>query len=122
MMMYHVPIDMITRMTSVAFATQSLPRHSASRPYGFSTSAVDARSIAALAPAGVAGDVEIGAGVGGVAAGSGGVAGLVAVPGAAGAGVWPCASVASGMTAATAARMRTAADAARRVVFNMASP
>ena len=39
-MMYQLPIDMMTRMISVPLATQSPPRHSASRPYGLSTTSV----------------------------------------------------------------------------------
>src|SRR6476620_5164093 len=40
MMMYQLPIDMMTRMPSVMRATRSPPFHSASRPYGFSMTSV----------------------------------------------------------------------------------
>src|SRR6187401_2354609 len=101
MMMYQVPIDMMMRITSVAFATTSLPRQSASRPYGLSTTSVDLVAFA-------------GAGAGAVAAGAAGVAGVVA----AGASL-PCAC-ASGTSNATAANT-IAASAAQRVIFNMVS-
>jgi hypothetical protein len=101
--MYQVPIDMMMRITSVAFATMSLPRQSASRPYGLSTTSVDLVAFA-------------GAGAGAVAAaGAAGVAGVVA----AGASL-PCAC-ASGTSNATAANT-IAASAAQRVIFNMVSP
>ncbi len=39
-MMYQVPSDMMTRMISVPRATKSPPFHSASRPYGLSTTSL----------------------------------------------------------------------------------
>ena len=39
-MMYQLPIDMRARIASVTLATMSPPFHSASRPYGLSTSSV----------------------------------------------------------------------------------
>ena len=40
MMMYQLPIDMMTRIASVILATMSPPFHRASRPYGLSTTSV----------------------------------------------------------------------------------
>src|SRR4029079_11001343 len=50
MMMYQLPIDMMTRMPSVMRATRSPPFHNASRPYGFSmTSVVFSTTLAGAA-------------------------------------------------------------------------
>ena len=106
-MMYQLPIDMIARMISVPLATQSLPRHSASRPYGFSTISVPFAPLVFAAGAVVAAGTAAGAAAGaGVAAGAG----------------WACACDASGVTAAAAATMSSAASVAQRVVFSMISP
>jgi hypothetical protein len=52
MMMYQLPIDMMTRMPSVMRATRSPPFHNASRPYGFSmTSVVFSPTLAGAAGA-----------------------------------------------------------------------
>ena len=101
MMMYQLPMDMMTRMASVTLATMSLPFSSAVKPYGLSTTSV------AFAAA-------FGAAAAGAAAGSAGAAAA-----AAGAG---CACPACGTTAADTAMSRTAASAARRVIFSMLSP
>src|SRR5215470_12040003 len=98
MMMYQLPIDMITRMPSVKRSTISPPLHTASSPYGLSTT-----SVALVAAFGA-----------GAAAGSAAAAAVV--------GACVCANDGCGMTAADAATSRTAASAARRVVFNMESP
>src|SRR4029077_9734285 len=101
MMMYQLPIDMMTRIPSVIRATRSPPFHSASRPYGFSTTSV------VFVPAA------------GAAAGAGGAAGGVVAAGAAGCA---CASAVCGATIKAEATDRTAAKAANRVIFNMLSP
>ena len=48
MMMYQLPIDMMTRIASVILATRSPPFHSASRPYGLSTTSGSALAAAAV--------------------------------------------------------------------------
>ena len=106
MMMYQLPIDMMTRIASVVLATQSPPFQRASRPYGLSTISGAALAVAAGAAA------ATGAGA---AAGAAGAAGA-----AAGAGV--CASAAGATMAAGVANSRTAASVARRVIFSMMSP
>src|SRR4029453_11898556 len=100
MMMYQLPIDMMTRIPSVIRATMSPPFHSASRPYGFSISSV----------------VFVGAAG---AAGGGGAAGVAVAAGAAGC-AWACAVCGTAIKAE--ARDRTAARAANRVILNMLSP
>ena len=64
MMMYQLPIDITTRMTSVTRATKSPPLQSASRPYGLSTTSV----------ARIDGGKPAGAGAAAAAAGSAGAA------------------------------------------------
>src|SRR5438309_7349259 len=112
MMMYQLPIDMMTRMPRVILATISPPFQSASRPYGLSTISVErplSEALVAGAAAGAVGAV--------VAVGGAGVA-----AGEAGAGACACACPSCGTIAEAAAMSRTAANAARRVVFNMSSP
>src|ERR1700674_1350032 len=103
MMMYQLPIDMMARIASVTLATMSPPFHSASRPYGLSTSSTER-----VVPAGcAAGAAAAGAGAGGgaVAAGAGAAAGAAGCP---------CAI--RGTTAEATAMSRTAAETARRVI------
>src|SRR4029079_6705666 len=88
MMMYQLPIDMMTRMPSVMRATRSPPFHNASRPYGFSMiSVVFSPTLAGAAGtaggAGTAGAVAAAAsGAGAAGAAGGGDAGGL------GGGVW----------------------------------
>jgi hypothetical protein len=90
-MMYHEPIDMITRMISVPLDTQSPCRHSASRPYGF--------SIVSLLTVGATGA----GGAAGAAAGAAGSAGAGMAAGAAwSAGGAFCASACAKLDAGTA--------------------
>src|SRR5258707_8771059 len=110
MMMYQLPIDMMTRMIKVALETKSPPFHSASRPYGLSMTSV-ARAGAAGAAAGTAG------GGGETAEGAAGAAGA-AVGAVAGC---DCAWAACG-TAISSGAISRAASAARRFIFNIASP
>jgi len=102
MMMYQLPIDMMTRMPSVMRATRSPPFQSASRPYGFSTISV------VFSPT---------FGAGATAAGAAALS-EVAAAGAAGC----CACAATGASAVGKATIRAAASIARRVIFNMFSP
>src|SRR6185503_15410746 len=109
-MMYQLPIDISARIASVTLATMSPPFHSASRPYGLSTSSVLRSPLAAAGAAGAAG-------VAGCAAAGGVDSGVVA-----GVAGCPCACAANGTTAGAAASSRAAASMARRVIFSMLSP
>src|SRR5262245_54497137 len=112
MMMYQLPIDISARIASVTLATMSPPFHSASRPYGFSTSSADLALVETFGAAGA----------GAAASGAGVAAGVAGVAWVAGAGCCACALRIGVPTAAAIVTIRTVARMARRVVFTMLSP
>src|SRR4030095_1028611 len=67
MMMYQLPIDIMTSIPSVIRAPRSPPFHSASRPYGFSISSVVFVPAAGAAAGGGAAGVAVAAGAAGCA-------------------------------------------------------